>query len=230
VYAPPPAHPSSPPTLTSSAGTDCALGQALCYTAITVCLRHSSSPDAEPSPSRRQAYAEASIAFFFLYYVFFGIGWQGVPWLYPTEINGLSTRTKGAALATATNWIVNFMVVEVTPPGIAALGWRFYIIWTVLNFAFVPVVYLFYPETADRSLEDVDRFFSENHDVVVCRDRDATCSRRPRRYVEDEREEVRRHSSLWLPLQAQGQGGGGGAGAGLSARTTRTGRGVGEAF
>jgi len=52
--------------------------------------------------------ASASIAFFFLYYVFFGIGWQGVPWLYPTEINSLSMRTKGAALGTATNWIFNF--------------------------------------------------------------------------------------------------------------------------
>ncbi len=47
--------------------------------------------------------AKASVAFFFLYYVFFGIGWQGVPWLYPTEINSLSMRTKGAALGTATN-------------------------------------------------------------------------------------------------------------------------------
>ena len=34
---------------------------------------------------------------------------QGVPWLYPTEINSLSMRTKGAAVGTATNWIFNFM-------------------------------------------------------------------------------------------------------------------------
>ncbi len=46
---------------------------------------------------------------FFLYYVFFGIGMQGVPWLYPTEINSLAMRTKGAAIGTATNWIFNFM-------------------------------------------------------------------------------------------------------------------------
>lgn len=28
----------------------------------------------------------------------------GVPWLYPTEINSLPMRTKGAAVATATDW------------------------------------------------------------------------------------------------------------------------------
>ena len=59
--------------------------------------------------------AKASIAFFFLYYVFFGIGWQGVPWLYPTEINSLAMRTKGAAAGTATNWIFNFMGMSTLP-------------------------------------------------------------------------------------------------------------------
>lgn len=43
------------------------------------------------------------------YYICFGIGFQGVPWLYPTEINSLSMRTKGAALGTASNWAFNYM-------------------------------------------------------------------------------------------------------------------------
>ena len=75
---------------------------------------------------------------------------QGVPWLYPTEINSLSMRPKCAAAGTATNWIFNFPVVEITPYGIQSLGWQFYIIWTVFNAAFVPIVYFFYPETAGR--------------------------------------------------------------------------------
>ena len=118
-----------------------ALGQGLCYLVITVLIRYTK----KEGYAHGQQTAEASIAFFFLYYVFFGIGFQGVPWLYPTEINSLSMRTKGAALATATNWICNFMVVEITPIGIKNLDWRFYIIWTVFNLSFVPIVYLFYP-------------------------------------------------------------------------------------
>ena len=31
------------------------------------------------------------------------------------------------------------LVVEITPPGIQSLQWKFYIIWTVFNFAFVPI-------------------------------------------------------------------------------------------
>ena len=82
-----------------------ALGQGLCYLLVTILIRYS---ELEGYGAQKQV-ASASIAFFFLYYVFFGIGWQGVPWLYPVEINSLSMRTKGAALGTATNWIFNFM-------------------------------------------------------------------------------------------------------------------------
>lgn len=64
---------------------------------------------------------------------------QGVPWLYPVEINSLSMRTKGAALATASNWLANYLIVEITPAGIASLGWRFYLIWMFFNALFIPV-------------------------------------------------------------------------------------------
>ncbi|KAJ9631780.1 hypothetical protein H2203_000180 [Taxawa tesnikishii (nom. ined.)] len=172
-----------------------AAGQCFCYLIITVCIYYTEAPG-WVGTERGQKIASASIAFFFLYYVFFGIGWQGVPWLYPTEINSLSMRTKGAALGTATNWIFNFMVVEITPPGIETLQWRFYIIWTIFNFAFVPTVYLFYPETAGRSLEDLDRYFRENHNVFVFTDKDAISEKRPEAYVEAEKDAVRRNSSV----------------------------------
>lgn len=162
-----------------------AAGQAFCYVFITVLIRYSE----KNGYAHQQEVASASIAFFFLYYVFFGIGWQGVPWLYPTEINNLSMRTKGAALGTATNWIFNFMVVEITPIGIESLSWKFYIIWTCFNAAFVPIVYFFYPETSDRSLEDIDRLFRElDGKIIICGVKDATVRKRPAKY--EEREEM----------------------------------------
>ncbi|KAF2787031.1 general substrate transporter [Melanomma pulvis-pyrius CBS 109.77] len=171
-----------------------AAGQFFCYVIITVCIRYNEL-ESLPFETRRE-WAKASIAFFFLYYVFFGIGWQGVPWLYPTEINSMAMRTKGAALGTATNWIFNFMVVEITPPGIENLQWRFYIIWTVFNFAFIPTVYFLYPETAGRTLEDVDRYFAGHAPLLVFRDKEATKQGRPERFLEHEKEEIRRHSSV----------------------------------
>ncbi|KAG8525913.1 uncharacterized protein KY384_000675 [Bacidia gigantensis] len=162
-----------------------ATGQAVSYALITALLRYS---EKEGYPHQKEV-ASASITFFFTYYIFFGIGFQGVPWLYPTEINSLAMRTKGAAVGTACNWIFNFM-------GIKTLGWKFYIIWTVFNTSFIPIVYLFYPETAGRTLEDIDRFFRENNNILVFTDKTATQSTRPQAYVEYQQGEIRRNSSV----------------------------------
>ena len=82
-----------------------ATGQGVSYALITGLLRYSE----KDGYAHQKEVAAASVTFFFTYYIFFGIGFQGVPWLYPTEINSLSMRTKGAALGTASNWIFNFM-------------------------------------------------------------------------------------------------------------------------
>lgn len=55
-----------------------AAGQFFCYVFITICIRYNEMDSL--AITTQQAWAKGSIAFFFLYYVFFGIGWQGVPW------------------------------------------------------------------------------------------------------------------------------------------------------
>lgn len=42
---------------------------------------------------------------------------------------------------------------------IANIGWRFYIIFAVLNFSWFPIVWYFYIETKGLSLEEVDLMF-----------------------------------------------------------------------
>lgn len=45
------------------------------------------------------------------------------------------------------------------PIGIANIGWKFYIIFAVLNFVWIPIIYYFYIETAGLSLEEIDKLF-----------------------------------------------------------------------
>ncbi|KAI3000832.1 transcriptional regulator family: Fungal Specific TF [Aspergillus niger] len=96
----------------------------------------------------------------FLFNFFFGVGLLAIPWLLPAEYAPLSIRSQAAALATATNWIFTFLVVEITPVSIKSIGYRTYIYFAVFNFFFLPLIYFFYPETRNLTLEQVDRLFT----------------------------------------------------------------------
>nr|OQO27486.1 hypothetical protein B0A51_06201 [Rachicladosporium sp. CCFEE 5018] len=103
----------------------------------------------------------AAAVFLFVFNSFFAVGWLGMTWLVPAEITPLSIRAPANAIATTGNWIWNFMVVMVTPVAFAAIGYKTYIIFAVINAFMVPTVYFFYPETAYRSLEEMDEIFQE---------------------------------------------------------------------
>ena len=44
--------------------------------------------------------------------------------------------------------------------GIQNIGWKFYLIFGVINFSFLPFIWYFYVETAGLSLEEIDRLFA----------------------------------------------------------------------
>lgn len=54
---------------------------------------------------------------------------------------------------------------EVTPVGFQDIGYQYFIIYTCTCASFVPIVYFFYPETAGRSLEEIDAIFTESRSI-----------------------------------------------------------------
>ncbi|KAK1706602.1 uncharacterized protein BDZ83DRAFT_543751, partial [Colletotrichum acutatum] len=86
----------------------------------------------------------------------------------------------------------NYVIVQITPIGIQDLGWKFWIVFTVLNAAFLPVIYLFYPETANRTLEDLDEYYRNDPPLIVIGDKDAIASKRPKKYVDRQEAHVQR--------------------------------------
>jgi hypothetical protein len=49
-------------------------------------------------------------------------------------------------------------------------------------------IFLCYPETASRTLEDLDAYFRSDPSLFVFRDKDAICATRPLKYIERENE------------------------------------------
>lgn len=114
----------------------------------------------------RTGIPESYAAAFFLYFfnTMFAFGWLGMTWLYPPEITPIRIRAPASAIATSSNWLFNFLIVMITPPSFASIDYQTYIIFAVLNMAFLPVIWAYFPETKRRSLEEMDLLFAEAHE------------------------------------------------------------------
>lgn len=98
----------------------------------------------------------------FLFIAFFAFTLLPMPWVYPPEINSIRTRTMATSVSTCTNWLSNFAVVMFTPIFINQSKWGCYLFFALMNFAYIPIIYFFYPETAGRSLEEIDIIFAKS--------------------------------------------------------------------
>ena len=127
-----------------------AIGQGVAFVISFACL----IPDTKES-------AKGASFGLFLFIVFFAFTILPLPWVYPPEINSLRMRTFATSISTCTNWICNFAVVMFTPIFINQTRWGCYLFFALVNFLYVPIIYFFYPETAGRSLEEIDIIYAK---------------------------------------------------------------------
>jgi hypothetical protein len=112
--------------------------------------------------------------------VVFGATWLTVPWLYPTEIFPLECRARGNSWGKSPfQWAV-YCAISADIPSIGVVGWSIGNGWLTLltpvmfnainektlyvfgacNILAIPFVWAFYPETNQRTLEEMDLLFS----------------------------------------------------------------------
>ena len=133
-----------------------AIGTTVCMACLTGLVSH---PDS-------RAALNAAVFFVFAYYFVYCIGFLGIPFLYASEVAPAHLRGPICGISTATSWLFNFLVVEVTPIAITRIGWRYFIVYTVLNFSWLPLIFFFFPETNGRSLEEIDEIFTSSHSIL----------------------------------------------------------------
>lgn len=51
----------------------------------------------------------------------------------------------------------------ITPIMVDRIGWGTYLFFACVNACFIPFIYLFYPETKNRSLEEIDMIFAKGY-------------------------------------------------------------------
>lgn len=106
---------------------------------------------------------KAVIVFSYLFVCSFAITMGPVSWTYPAEIFPMRVRAKAVAVSTAANWVFNFALAWAVPPGLSTIAYKTYFIFGTFNFAAFIHIFFMFPETAGRTLEEIEDVFNQGH-------------------------------------------------------------------
>jgi MFS family permease len=107
-------------------------------------------------------YGNAAVSMVFLFTFVFGATWLTVPWLYPAEIFPLEVRAKGNAWGVVGWSIGNGWLTLLCPIMFDKLGEKTLYIFAACNAITIPMVWALYPETNQRTLEEIDLLFASD--------------------------------------------------------------------
>ncbi|MCJ1225976.1 hypothetical protein MMC12_002625 [Toensbergia leucococca] len=100
------------------------------------------------------------IAFSYLLIIVYSLTLAPVAWVYAAEVWSLETRATGMSLSAVANWLFNFALGLFVPPAFGNISWKTFLIFGVLCFGAAVQAYFTYPETARKSLEEIEVLFS----------------------------------------------------------------------
>ncbi|KAH7063577.1 general substrate transporter [Macrophomina phaseolina] len=110
--------------------------------------------------SAAESYGAAAASFVFIFTSVFGATWLTVPWLFPAEIFPLEVRAKGNAWGVVGWSIGNGWLTLLCPVMFNAIGEKTLYIFGACNVITIPMVWALYPESNQRTLEEMDLLFT----------------------------------------------------------------------
>jgi len=105
--------------------------------------------------------AHTVIAFSYLLIIIYALTLAPVAWVYAAEVWSLETRASGMAFAAIGNWLFNFALGLFVPPAFKNISYKTFIIFGVLCFGSAVQTFFTYPETAGKTLEEIEWMFSK---------------------------------------------------------------------
>lgn len=135
------------------------VGCIICFSIITPLSKVASEhPD-------QSATATASISFIYLFGLTFSFAWTPLSPMYVVECLDTNTRAKGKSLAQFFTACASAIIQYGSGPAFEKIKYYFYLVfigWDIFELVFI---YLFWPETKDRTLEELDEVFQARNPV-----------------------------------------------------------------
>ena len=115
----------------------------------------------------RDAGANAAVAMVYIYALFYGFSWNGIPWLFTAEILPTRVRTAGMAFCICIQWLTQFVVVHSLPHMVLGITYGTFLFFGVCTVLAIAFAWLFIPETKGMHLEDMDLLFGPDVPVLA---------------------------------------------------------------
>ncbi|KAK1756455.1 general substrate transporter [Echria macrotheca] len=82
-------------------------------------------------------------------------------WIIPPEVFTTELRAKANAIVQVIHYSISLVITQCSPIALAAVGWKYYILFVLTNALCTVVFAFFYPETKGKSLEQIDEIFGD---------------------------------------------------------------------
>ncbi|TKA78689.1 hypothetical protein B0A55_04493 [Friedmanniomyces simplex] len=111
--------------------------------------------------STNAAGQKAAIFPIFLFICFWSSCFDATQYLYMSEIFPTAIRGQGTAVGMANQFAAQIIILVAGPIALNNIGWKFFLVMACPTAVYIPVIYFFFPETQNRSLEDINAEFGD---------------------------------------------------------------------
>ncbi|KAH8895411.1 general substrate transporter [Thozetella sp. PMI_491] len=130
----------------------------LCYMIITIIA---AVYPAVPGKPTNEAAQRGLIACIFAVSANYSALLGPMTWIIPPEVFTTELRAKANAIVQVIHYSISLIITQCSPIALAAVGWKYYILFVLTN-ALCALIFAFaYPETKGKSLEEIDEIFGD---------------------------------------------------------------------
>ena len=131
----------------------------------------------------------------YIYALFYGLSWNGMPWLFCSEVLPTRVRTAGMAFCVCIQWLTQFVIVYSLPHMVLGIKYGTFLFFGCCTVLAVAFAWFFVPETKGVQLGDMDLIFGPDVSIMageamrnyeMARSARAVTSEEKRRVVHDE--------------------------------------------
>lgn len=91
----------------------------------------------------------------------YGVSLDATSYIYASEIFPTPARAKGLSISLSGLFTACIIFLSAAPTAVAAVGWKYYLVFVIFTAMMIVFVYLYFPETTKKTLEELGAVFGD---------------------------------------------------------------------